>query len=326
MTYHNAKIRSAMTAIAAVLVLSSTPLFAQDALAPDPAPEPVSEPVTPAPDPLAPEPTAAEPAAATVTASPPAKASKPAARAKVATARPAPVPRATVTRSSAATTTAPAATAAPAATEAIEAPAATPVEAAPAPARAPADTASLAEAQQMDTLLEVGGAGLLALLIGGMALRSRKRRKEEQRIEEAKWAYIEDHPEPEAEVVREPSFARAPAPMHDPIPATSAALAGAPATKLPSGFDLSRFGPHVQAAYRGPTPDNPSLSLKYRLRRASALDQQERRAANQPAKRPAAPVPAKPAWAARREPQFMLRRAETDRAGANNGAKPAFQR
>jgi hypothetical protein len=169
-------------------------------------------------------------------------------------------------------------------------------------------------------MLEVGGAGLLALLLGGMALRSRKRRKEEQRVEETKWAYIEEHPEPEAEVVREPSFARASAPLHDPVPVSSPAIAGAPVTKLPSGFDLSRFGPHVQAAYRGPTPDNPSLSLRYRLRRASALDQQER-VAGKTVTRQAAPAPAKPAWAVREEPQFMLRR-----AGTHNDAKRAFQR
>ena len=53
--------------------------------------------------------------------------------------------------------------------------------------------------------------------------------------------------------------------------------ADGPVTSLPNGFDLSRFGKHVQAAYRGPTPDNPSLSLKYRLRKAAALDQFERR-------------------------------------------------
>lgn len=332
MTYHNAKIRSATTAIAAVLALSSTPLFAQDTLAPDPA-DTVTEPVTPAPDPLAPEPTATEPtatepAAVTETASPPAKAVKPAARAKAAAPRPAAPARPTVTRSSAATTTAPAATAAPTATEAIEAPVAPPIEAAPppAPAPAPADTAALDQALQMDTMLEVAGAGLLALLAGGVALRSRKRRKEEERIEEAKWAYIEASPEADPEIVREPAFARNAAPKHDPVPAASAAIAGAPATKLPNGFDLSRFGPHVQAAYRGPTPDNPSLSLKYRLRRASALDQQERKAASEAATRQATQAPAKPAWTPptqpmRKEAKFMLRR-----AGTNNGAKPVFQR
>jgi len=326
MTYHNAKIRSAMTAIAAVLALSSTPLFAQDALAPDPAPETVSEPVTPAPDPLAPEPTASEAPVATETANPPAKASKPAAKAKVAAAQPATISRTTVTRSSTSTTTAPASTAAPAATEAIGGPVPPPVEAAPEPAPVPADTASLDQAQQLDTMLEAGGAGLLALLLGGMALRSRRRRKDEERVEEAKWAYIEASPEADPEIDREPAFVRAPSPMHDPVPAASAASAPAPATKLPSGFDLSRFGPHVQAAYRGPTADNPSLSLRYRLRRASPLDQQERRAAKEAATRPAVQAPAQPAqhqpaWATRDEAKFMLRR-----AGANSAAKPAFQR
>lgn len=36
---------------------------------------------------------------------------------------------------------------------------------------------------------------------------------------------------------------------------------------------------HVDRARRGPTPDNPSLSLKKRLKRASFLDQREREVA-----------------------------------------------
>lgn len=36
---------------------------------------------------------------------------------------------------------------------------------------------------------------------------------------------------------------------------------------------------HVERAKRGPTPDNPSLSPKKRLKRAAALDQRERLAA-----------------------------------------------
>ena len=328
MTYNEAKHRSAMTAIAAALALSSTPLFAQDTGVTDPVPETVSEPVTATPDPLAPEPTAPEAATVTETATPPAKASKPAAKAKVAARQSTtttPTTRTSATRPSAATRAAPVTATAPAtppATEAIEVPVGPPVAAAPEPAPDPAESASLDQAQQMDTMLEVGGAGLLAMLLGGMALRSRRRRKEEERIEEAKWAYIETHPEPEeVEAVREPAFARSPAPSHDPVPATSAASARAPVTKLPKGFDLSRFGPHVQAAYRGPTPDNPSLSLRYRLRRASAFDQQERRAANAAVTRPAASAPARSTWAARDEAKFMLRR-----ANASNTAKPAFQR
>lgn len=44
------------------------------------------------------------------------------------------------------------------------------------------------------------------------------------------------------------------------------------------GFDMSRYGRHVQAAYRGPTSDNPSLSLSRRLKRARFFDQRERAA------------------------------------------------
>jgi hypothetical protein len=36
---------------------------------------------------------------------------------------------------------------------------------------------------------------------------------------------------------------------------------------------------HVERARRGPTPDNPSLSLKKRLKRAAFFDQRERLAA-----------------------------------------------
>jgi hypothetical protein len=36
---------------------------------------------------------------------------------------------------------------------------------------------------------------------------------------------------------------------------------------------------HVDRARRGPTPDNPSLSLKKRLKRAAFFDQRERLAA-----------------------------------------------
>lgn len=36
---------------------------------------------------------------------------------------------------------------------------------------------------------------------------------------------------------------------------------------------------HVERAMRGPTPDNPSLSLKKRLKRAAFFDQRDRLAA-----------------------------------------------
>jgi hypothetical protein len=87
------------------------------------------------------------------------------------------------------------------------------------------------------------------------------------------------------------------------------------------GFDISRFGRHVQAAYRGPTPDNPSLSLKNRLRRASFFDQQERRAASEG--KAGAMSSAQPAWASRKpnEAEFMFRP-----AARKSNSRPAFQK
>ena len=58
-------------------------------------------------------------------------------------------------------------------------------------------------------------------------------------------------------------------------------------TDVPDDFDASRFGRHVQAAYAGPTPENPSLSLRKRLKVAGELDRRERIAGTTPK---AAPV------------------------------------
>ena len=112
-----------------------------------------------------------------------------------------------------------------------------------------------------------------------------------------------------AEVRPEPAFAAAPA-IHDPVPDPKN-----PAAK--SGFDPSRFGKHVQAAYRGPTRDNPSVSLEYRLRRAAAMDEQERQGAKEAVAGASAPSPAdKPAWEdrpTRPDVEFMLGRGGTNR-------------
>jgi len=139
----------------------------------------------------------------------------------------------------------------------------------------------------------------------------RGRRREDEEFEATQWAlnHAEAEPQPSpAMAAPEPSFARA------------AVQPAAAATALPAGFDLSRFGRHVQAAYRGPTPDNPSLSLKNRLRRASFFDQQERRAAEEGK---AAARPTQPAWMTRKanEAEFMFRP-----ASRKPELKPAFQK
>jgi hypothetical protein len=189
----------------------------------------------------------------------------------------------------------------------------------------------------MEEALPIAGAaglGLFALAGAGLVMRRRRRRAEEQEFENRQWAldhgeaeqepaFVEPVPVVAAEPVMaqpEPAFRRAEAtPAHDEVESD------VPVTPIPQGFDLSRFGRHVQAAYRGPTPDNPSLSLKNRLRRASFFDQQERRAAEEaPQQAPtAAPQPAaQPAWATKRsnEAEFMFRP-----AGTKTNNRPAFQ-
>jgi hypothetical protein len=97
----------------------------------------------------------------------------------------------------------------------------------------------------------------------------------------------------------------------------------APVTGIPAGFDLSRFGRHTQAAYRGPTADNPFLSLKRRLKRASFFDGRERMAAQagQPVTQ-AAPAPvAQPAMAPRRAEHVTTR----IKAPSRPGFRPAWQ-
>ena len=329
MTQKQVKTRTAMTAIAAVLAISSTPTLAQDASVPDPLVE--STPVSTTSDPLAPEPattsdTAPVDRTATESATDPAPAAT----------------KASTIRRSASTTRAPAArarAAAPAGSQpepaapVADAPVEAPIAAAPAapiaePVPAPAPVAEPAAQDLLaDDALPIAGAaglGLLALAGAGLAMRRRRRRDQEE-FADRQWAL--DHAEADADpaitepepvvVAAEPAFARGPAPTHDPIPLD------APVTALPAGFDLSRYGRHVQAAYRGPTPDNPSLSLKNRLRRASFFDQQERREAEE--RMPAQPASsAKPAWAERKpnEAEFMFRPA---RSLPIRKPKPAYQ-
>jgi resuscitation-promoting factor RpfA len=290
----NTRIRLATTAIAAVLAISSTPLLAQDATAPD---TPVETTATPSADPLAPEP------AADVTAAPetPPAAETTATSSATATTRPTATRRATTT---ARTTRQSAAAAAPVAAPAAATPAATagpaplPAEPAPVAEAAPPVPAepSAAREMQANTVLPMLGAAavaLLALLTAVVLMLRRRRRRLREEADDI--AYYDEAESPvAAELPPEPAFVpaavAAPSPVHDPI--FDNRPASAPTTALPAGFDLSRFGPHTQAAYRGPTPDNPSLSLKYRLSKAAALDQRERamQAAGADAPTPAAAV------------------------------------
>ena len=328
MTYSVKHARSGLTAIAAVLALSSTPIAAQDVTeTPPPAAETTA---SPAPE-TAPEPVASEPVAPETTTAEPTEAETPA---------PATTTRRAATRSQSTTTTTrratsePATTAAPASAPPVSEATAEAMPAPPLPGTMvdpgplPVDETATAETSAMpsdETLSIVGAAGLGLFALGGigMAIGRRRKRKEEEAHMAANRAYLDSHPVADAPTSNAPAFA------HTTAPAMAAAAPGpilndAPRTKLPPNFDLSRFGPHVRAAYQGPTEDNPSLSMKHRLRRAAAMDQQLRQHGEAPreaAQRPAAPTkPAmKPLWDANGD-SFMLRRAATART-----QKPAFQ-
>ena len=264
-----------MSAIAAVLAFSSTALIAQ---ATPEATQPVTQApaATPIPESAPATPTASEPSAATVNDS------------LAPSAEPA-----TSTKSTKSTTThrtasiaRPAKAAPPVARAAVAAPVAEPadtvasapvpltaVPAAPPPAVAAAPPVQEAPANS-NNMLSIAGAVALALLalIGlAMAMRRRKLRREEE------FAAVEQYePEHEAPVEADPLFAeQASAPLAA-APAPAATIAE---TELVGPCADAAPGSHVEAACEGPTEDNPSLSIKKRLKRAQFFDQREQLAA-----------------------------------------------
>ena len=284
MTYAKLQHRMGPTAIAAVLALSSTQLAAQEVPSTDVAPlgtttaEPVADPA-PAADPLALAP-AAEATTTTESAATaePAPAPKPAA--KKAAAKPV---RAAARSSTRAAAPAPAAEAqvAPVA----EAPAPAPLAAAePAPAVAPAAPMNAVE---MDEALPVaGGAGALILALAGVGMAVRRRRRREDEEADLDLQHYAEN----TDAALQPMAAEEPAP--EPAPSWSEPVIQPKAdpimparmepTAVSDEFDTSGFGRHVQAAYAGPTPENPSLSLRKRLKLASELDRRERKSVGIP--------------------------------------------
>ena len=305
MNYNKPMHRTAMTAIAAVLAFSSTNLFAQDVT----TTQPVAETPVPGVETLAPE-----PAAPAVSETTPEPASDPLAPAETSTATTATPKKATTTARATPRSTAsvarPARTAAPAAAPVAAAEPAAPVEtasAAPllavpapvAPEIAPAAPMPVepAAVEASDDVLPFAGAaafGLLALLGAGAAVARRKRHAAEA---DAAADYNEPTfaaAAPAAPVAHTTTpAAREPKPAFGWPGAPRAAVATQQGA-LPDGMDEASLGHHVAAAYRGPSADNPSLSLKKRLKRAAFFDQRERlaRAGKAVAVAPGAGLPA----------------------------------
>jgi hypothetical protein len=270
MTHRTPKIRPAMTAIAAVLALSSTQLLAQT----------VTEPVTVAP--TAPVPDVTPPATTT---------SEPSTTSASDPLAPSAEPTTIATKSSKSTTTRraasvarPARAAPPVARASVAAPVAEPADTvapapvavaatppAPAPAAAvaatpPAQDTSVAS-NAMLPIAGAAGLGLLGLIGVGVAMRRRKRRAEDAEFEARQSALAEIEPT-EAPAQVDPLFAEQPSPQ---LPADPAPTAPVSASEC---IDAAP-GSHVEAACEGPTADNPSLSIKKRLKRAHFFDQRE---------------------------------------------------
>ena len=205
-------------------------------------------------------------------------------------------------------------------------------EATSTPAPAPQRPAAVAPADDADDTLPIAGATGAAILLlagGGYALMRRRRDDHIAVIRDESVAVAPPEPEP----LRDPMVEAARAPvMVAPAAAAAAAMEpaeqygtrdrlmdadpSAPVTRLPEGFDMSRYGRHVQAAYRGPTENNRSPSLRRRLARARFFDQRERMTGRdvpsiEPTMAEAAPAPA-------RQGEFITTR-------INRPQRPAFK-
>lgn len=268
--------RSGLAAIVAATAFLTTPAQAQE-VAPvtaDPAPI-VSDAPLPAEPMTAPEATNDPLAPATTT---------PTARASRST-RPTRATAAPAARAQSSSPSAPSATTnvapAPAAQVAEALPPVDPAMIAPIPepvATAPAPTSG--DSLLDNDLLPMAGAaglGLLGLLGAGFAMRRRRRQDDDVMVDETWNEPTMSHPASTpvpAAATTAPVAATAPVMAATPIAASAFSWSEnrRPAAPLANGTPISR----IETAKRGPTPDNPSLSLKKRLKRAAFFDQRDR--------------------------------------------------
>lgn len=280
----------ALTAIAAVLALSSTPLLAQEAqpatstqatpTTTEPAPTPEATPTTPETTTTTttdPSSTNATPVAKTTTTKSVKRATRTAAAkpvtTRLATTRtvvhattPAPVPPEPATP---ATNPPPAPNSQSAVSPVVDMTSSTPAK--PVPVEKSNDSTT--------ELLEVGAGALALIALGGIAV-STMRRRRDARAWHGDWVDESATDEATPSAV-EPSHDAVSYDEENGVVAPSAFAWGATAPKheeVSRSSDDDRLPGEtwVQRAYRGPSANNPSVSLKNRLRRAAFFDKRER--------------------------------------------------
>ena len=155
-----------------------------------------------------------------------------------------------------------------------------PVQAPVAEPPAPAETSSI---DPMVPVAGIGALGILALTGFGLAARRRHRRAEDaddaaRREFVGTEADADNDLEPammvEPDLHSEPTMVDVPKPA-TPAEAAATALAASAPARPPAECIEAAPGSHVEAACEGPTADNPSLSIKKRVKRAQFFDQRE---------------------------------------------------